>query len=61
VRPLFQIPTALGEARDIAESDTRWRTHQLDQGSGPMCPARYVVWARGNGGQYSRIAEFEAN
>jgi hypothetical protein len=49
------------EAREIAASDMRRRMLRLDQGSDPMCPARYLVWAQGDGGEYATVAEIESN
>jgi hypothetical protein len=31
------------EAREIAAGDMRRRMYRLDQGSDPMCPARYLL------------------
>ena len=52
--------TTISEAREIAASDMCLRMDRLDQGSDPMCPARYLVWARGDGGEYATVAEIEA-
>ena len=59
-QPVGAVST-IREAREIAESDMRRRTHRLDQGSDPMCPARYLVWAQGDGGEYATVAEIEPN
>ena len=54
------IPAStIREAREIAASDMRRRTHRLGQGSDPMCPARYLVWAQGDGGEYATVDEIE--
>jgi hypothetical protein len=58
-QPVGAVAT-LREAREIAVSDMRRRMHRLDQGSDPMCPARYLVWAQGDGGEYATVAEIEA-
>ena len=49
------------EAREIADNDMRERMRQLEAGSEPMYPFRYRVWARGDEGKFSSVAEFEAN
>jgi hypothetical protein len=50
---------SMREARQIAANDMRRRMHRLDQGSDPLCPARYVVWAQGSRGEYAAVAEIE--
>jgi hypothetical protein len=57
-QPVGAVST-IREAREIAASDMRRRMDRLDQGSDPMCPARYLVWAQGDGGEYSTVAEIE--
>jgi hypothetical protein len=58
-QPIGAVMT-IREAREIAANDIRRRMHRLEQGSDPMCPARYLVWAQGDGGEYSTVAEIEA-
>jgi hypothetical protein len=59
-QPVAAVST-IGEGREIASSDMRRRMYRLDQGSDPMCPARYLVWAQGDGGEYATVAEIEPN
>lgn len=59
-QPVGAVST-IREGREIAASDMRRRMHRLDQGSDPMCPARYLVWAQGDGGEYATVAEIEPN
>jgi len=59
-QPVGPVAT-IREGREIAASDMRRRMHRLEQGSDPMCPARYLVWAQGNGGEYAIVAEIEPN
>jgi hypothetical protein len=59
-QPVGAVMT-IREAREIAASDMRRRMFRLDQGSDPMCPARYLVWAQGDGGEYATVAEIESN
>ena len=59
-QPVGAVAT-LREAREFAVSDMRRRMHRLDQGSDPMCPARYLVWAQGDGGEYAPVVEIEPN
>ncbi len=57
-QPVGAVMT-IREAREIAAADMRRRMYRLDQGSDPMCPARYLVWAQGDGGEYATVAEIE--
>jgi hypothetical protein len=50
----------ISEGRELAASDMRRRMHRLEQGSDPICPARYLVWAQGNDGTYATVAEIAA-
>ena len=50
----------VGEAREIAAGDLRNRMADLEEGREPMCPARYVVWARRQLGKHVVVAEIEA-
>ncbi len=59
-QPVGAVAT-IREGREIADSDMRRRMRQLETGSEPMYPFRYRVWAQGDEGKYSSIAEFEAN
>jgi hypothetical protein len=51
----------ISEGRELAASDMRRRMQRSEQGSDPMSPARYLVWAQGDGGVYATVAEIEAN
>jgi hypothetical protein len=57
-QPVAAVST-VSEGREIATSDMRRRMYRLDQGSDPMCPARYLVWAQGDGGEYATVAEID--
>ena len=59
-QPVGAVAT-IREAREIADNDMRERMRQLQRGSEPMYPFRYRVWARGDEGKFSTVAEFEAN
>jgi hypothetical protein len=59
-QPVGAVST-IREGREIAASDMRRRVHRLEQGSDPMCPTRYLVWAQGDGGEYTTVAEIETN
>jgi hypothetical protein len=58
-QPVARVAT-IREAREIAAGDLRNRMADLDAGHEPMCPARYVVWARRHLGSYAIVAEIEA-
>ena len=58
-QPVGAVMT-IREAREIAAGDMRRRMSRLDQGSDPICPARYLVWAQGGGGEYAAVVEIEA-
>jgi hypothetical protein len=58
-QPIAPVNT-ISEAREMAASDLRGRMRLSEQGSDPMCPAHYLVWARGDGGEYTTVAEIEA-
>lgn len=55
-QPVGAVAT-IREAREIAASDKRGRVLRLNKGSEPMCPARYMVWARGDSGEFAIVAE----
>jgi len=57
-QPVAAVST-ISEGRGRAAGDLRCRMARLDQGSDPMCPARYLVWALGDGGEYATVAEIE--
>jgi len=59
-QPVGAVST-IREAREIAASDMGHRILRFEQGGDPMCPARYLVWAQGDGGEYATVAELEAN
>ena len=48
---------SINEAREIAASDMRARTKELERGGEPDCPERYVVRAQGSDGSYRRVKE----
>jgi hypothetical protein len=48
---------SIHEAREIAASDMRARTQELERGGDPACPERYVVWAQGADGSYRQVKE----
>jgi hypothetical protein len=48
---------SINEAREIAASDMRARTKDLERGGEPACPERYVVWAQGADGSYRQVTE----
>jgi len=58
-QPVAPVAT-IREAREIATGDLRNCMADLDAGREPMCPARYVVWARRQFGAYAMVAEIEA-
>ena len=49
--------SSISEAREIAASDMRARTKELERGGEPTCPERYVVWAQGLDGSYRQVKE----
>ncbi len=59
-QPVGAVAT-IREAREIADNHMRGRMRQLEAGNEPMYPFRYKVWARGDAGEFSAVAEFEAN
>ncbi len=48
---------SINEAREIASSDLRARTKDLECGGEPACPERYIVWAQGPNGSYRQVKE----
>ena len=52
--------SSIREAREIASRDKRARVADLDRGEEPLCPERYVVWARGTNGAYIPAQEIDA-
>jgi hypothetical protein len=48
---------SINEAREIAASDMRARTKELERGGEPACPERYIVWAQGPDGSYRQVRE----
>jgi hypothetical protein len=53
--------SSIQEAREIASRDLMSRIADLENGCEPLCPVRYVVWARGNKGEYLPALEIDAN
>ncbi len=54
-------PVSISEARDLASEDLRIRMADLEGGGEPMCPSIYRVWARNDRGEFTGLAEIEAN
>ena len=52
--------SSIREAREIANRDRMSRVEDLDRGGEPLCPERYVVWARGAKGEYLPAQEMDA-
>jgi hypothetical protein len=59
-QPVAAVSTIRG-AREMANGDMRGRRHRLERGDEPMYPARYLVWARGDCGEFTSVAEIEAD
>jgi hypothetical protein len=53
--------STISEGREIAAGDMCRRMQHLEQGGDPVCPARYLVWAQGDGGGYETVADIEPN
>jgi hypothetical protein len=51
--------SSIREAREIASRDRMSRVEDLDRGEEPLCPERYVVWARGAEGEYLPACEID--
>jgi len=58
-QPVSAVST-ISEAREMVAHDLRLRMQMLKEGSDPICPARYLVWARGNAGDYQVAATITA-
>jgi hypothetical protein len=58
-QPVAAVST-IREAREIASRDRMARVEDLDRGGEPLCPERYVVWARGANGAYLTACEIDA-
>ena len=52
--------SSIREARELASRDRMSRVEDLDRGGEPLCPERYVVWARGANGAYMPAGEIDA-
>ena len=52
--------SSIREARELASRDRMSRFEDLDRGGEPLCPERYVVWARGAKGEYLPAHEIDA-
>jgi len=57
--PVSTVGT-INEAIEVARANFKRRMTELERGGEPMCPARYVVWARNVDGAYRSIHEIEA-
>ena len=55
------IVSSIREAQEMANADMEARVTALDGGAEPMCPHRYVVWARGADGTYTFARGIDAN
>ena len=51
---------SIDEAKEIAESNMRYRMRELERGGAPACPECYKVWAQGLGGEYITAKEISA-
>jgi hypothetical protein len=58
-QPVAAVST-IREAREMADSDLRGRMSRFEKGEEPMYPARYLVWARNDRGDFTSVAEIEA-
>jgi hypothetical protein len=58
--PVAPVST-MREAREMADHDLRRRMADLESGGEPMCPTLYRVWARNDRGEFSSVAEIEAD
>jgi len=58
--PVSAVST-INEAIEIARGNFQRRLNELDRGGEPMCPERYVVWARNREGDYEIVSEIEPN
>ena len=54
------VASTINEAKELATSDLRGRTRDLDRGGAPMCPYEYKVWAQGVDGDYLVATTFLA-
>ena len=57
--PVSTVGT-INEAIEMARANLDRRMTELERGGEPMCPARYIVWARNADGDYRNIHEIEA-
>ena len=53
--------SSIQEAQEIANADRLSRVEALERGEEPLCPERYVVWARGANGAYLPSREIDAH
>jgi hypothetical protein len=51
----FAAVASINKAREIAASDMRVRTRDLERGGEPACPERYVLWAQSPDGSYRQV------
>ena len=49
------VASTIREAKELAGDDLRSRMHRIERGEDRLCPARYLLWARGGNGDY-RVA-----
>jgi len=55
------VVSSIREAQEIARADLASRVAALEGGGEPLCPERYVVWARGAKGAYLPAHEIDAD
>jgi len=53
------IASTINEAIEMARDNFERRMKEVEQGGDPMCPARYVVWARNASGAFETVHEIE--
>lgn len=56
--PVAPVST-IGEAREMASHDLYRRMQRLNRAEDPICPARYLIWARSDSGEYQVITTIE--
>ena len=54
------VVMSVREALETSKEDLRLRMTDLDHGGDPMCPERYVLWARDPSGQYRALHRINA-
>jgi hypothetical protein len=54
-------PNLAPATRKADDASPDLTTADLERGGEPMCPALYRVWARNDRGEFSSVAEIDAN